>query len=108
MVVIVITVLMGLICVVLGYLVGKKQMVEILAGYDQNKVTDREGLARWVGANLVLMGILAFFTTVLMAVVPEGRVVLFMVYSLGAIPLLAVRIVLGNRNFLRNEEITIS
>ena len=76
-------------------------MVEILAGYDPDKVTDREGLARWVGANLILMGILAFVSAGLMALVPEGRGVLFMVYSLGALPLIVVRIVLGNRKFTK-------
>lgn len=96
MVLIAVIVFMGLTCFVLGYLVGKKQMVEILAGYDPAKVTDQGGLANWVGANLILMGILAFFSGGLMAVVPEGRGILFMVYALGAVPLLCVRIVLGN------------
>ncbi|UNC92097.1 DUF3784 domain-containing protein [Candidatus Contubernalis alkaliaceticus] len=100
MVLIAITAFMGLTCFVLGYLVGKKQMVEILAGYDPKKVKDQERLAKWVGANLILMGILAFVSVGLMAVVPEGRGVLFLVYALGAIPLLSMRIVLGNRRFI--------
>jgi hypothetical protein len=37
MVLIAITDFIGLTCFVLGYLVGKKQMVEILAGYDPTK-----------------------------------------------------------------------
>jgi hypothetical protein len=99
MVLIAVTVFMGLTCFVLGYLVEKKQMVEILAGYDPAKVTDQVGLANWVGANLILMGILAFVSAGLMAVLPEGRVILFLVYALGAVPLLCVRIVLGNRKY---------
>ena len=100
MVLIAVTAFMGLTCFVLGYLVGKKQMVEILAGYDPAKVTDRKGLANWVGTNLILMGILAFVSAGLMAVVSEGRGILFLVYALGAVPLLCVRIVLGNRKYM--------
>ena len=101
MVLIVITGFIGLTCFVLGYLVGKKQMVEILAGYDQAKVTDQVGLANWVGVNIILMGILAFVSAGLMAILPEGRVILFLVFFLGIVPLLCVRIVLGNRKYTK-------
>jgi len=30
--------------------------VEIIGGYDPNKVTDKEGLGRWVGSNLIFGG----------------------------------------------------
>ncbi len=36
-------------------------MVEMVAGYEPDKVKDKEGLGRWVGSNLILMGILVFF-----------------------------------------------
>jgi hypothetical protein len=100
MVLIAMTVLMGLVCLVLGYLVGQKQMVEILAGYNPDKVSDRKGLARWVGANLLLIGVLAFVTAGLMAVASDIRGILLLIYALGAVPLLCVRIVLGNRRFI--------
>lgn len=99
---IVITVLIGITCVAFGYLIGKKQMLEILAGHDPKKVTDKKGLARWVGTNLVLMGVLAFFSAALMAVFPQTRTVLLLVYALAAIPLLCVRIILGNRRYTRS------
>ncbi len=98
---IVITVFIGVTCIAFGYLIGKKQMLDMLAGYDPKKVTDKEGLATWVGANLVLMGILAFFSVGLMAVFPQARTTLLLVYALGAIPLLCVIIILGNRRYIR-------
>lgn len=101
MVTILITVFIGLTCIVFSYLIGKRQMVEILAGYNPEKVTDREGLGRWVGTNLILMGILAFVSAGLMAIIPEVRGTLFLVYVLGAVPLLYLRIVLGNRRFFK-------
>jgi|GEM_PF-4962059 len=100
MVLIAVTVFMGLICFVIGYLVANKQMVEILGGYDPAKVADQAGLAKWVGANLFLMGVLAFASAGLMTAVPEGRVILFLVYVLGLLPLLCGRIVLGNRKYM--------
>jgi len=34
--------------------------VELIGGYDPNKVTDKEGLGRWVGSNLIFGGL--YFT----------------------------------------------
>jgi len=31
--------------------------VELIAGYDPNKVTDKEGLAKWVGSNIIFLGL---------------------------------------------------
>lgn len=42
---------------ILGFVIWKFKVVEIIAGYDENKVTDKDGLARWVGIGLMLTSI---------------------------------------------------
>ncbi len=39
--------------------------VELIAGYDPGKVTDKEGLGRWVGSNLIFIGIYSLIFAIL-------------------------------------------
>lgn len=48
---------MGLIFIVMGYLVGVKKMVWLLAGYNQARVTDKNKLANLVGGTFALLGL---------------------------------------------------
>ena len=44
-------------CLVLwaGYIVRYRQKLELLVGYDAEATTDKPGLARWAGTNLMVM-----------------------------------------------------
>jgi len=44
-------------CFVWAYLIGVKQKVSLIAGYDASKVADQKGLCRWIAFWLVLAGI---------------------------------------------------
>ena len=50
---------------VLGYLVSRYQLVDIIAGYDRSKVEDKGGLANMVGWNLMLIGIVGILIVVI-------------------------------------------
>lgn len=43
----------------LGYLMKVHKMVDFLAGYDPNKVKDKEGLANWVGSNFIYIAVIS-------------------------------------------------
>ncbi|MEJ6951491.1 DUF3784 domain-containing protein [Natronospora cellulosivora (SeqCode)] len=43
---------------ILGFLIWKFEIVDIIAGYDESKTKDKSGLAKWVGRNLLIMGAL--------------------------------------------------
>ncbi|MCK5476296.1 MAG: DUF3784 domain-containing protein [Candidatus Aenigmarchaeota archaeon] len=53
-----IMIFVGLHLLAIGYLIRFYKMVEIIAGYGPDKVRDKEGLAKWVGSNLFLMGLM--------------------------------------------------
>ncbi len=42
---------------ILGIIIWKFKVVEIIAGYDEKKVKDKDGMARWVGINLMILSI---------------------------------------------------
>ncbi len=54
----VIFILIGVALAVLGAFIHRYKPVHIIAGYDPQKTTDPEGLAKWVGTNLILMGLI--------------------------------------------------
>ena len=49
--------LVGLIGIRMGYLIKYKNKPGLIAGYDPNRVKDRQGLCDFMGANLMLTGL---------------------------------------------------
>lgn len=97
----VVTILEGLLFLLLGYFIRYKQMVEIIAGYDPKKVVDREGLAKWVGSNLILLGITAFFAFGAEFALSSAGVKIFMGYHLLIVLGICVRTALGCKKYER-------
>ncbi len=48
----------GTFFILLGLAFWRLQPVNILAGYDEKKVIDKKGLAKWISGNLLLTGLL--------------------------------------------------
>jgi hypothetical protein len=45
----------GTFLLLMGVLIWKLNLVELIAGYDPNKTSDPQGLAKWVGLNIFVM-----------------------------------------------------
>ena len=48
--------IIGLLCLVFGYLIGVKKKLTLIAGYNPDKVRDKEGLARFMGIITAIVG----------------------------------------------------
>lgn len=64
-------IIVGIFLMLIGLVVWKLKAVEIIAGYDSQKVINKDGLAKWVGGNLVLMGTLVILLGVIRMIVPN-------------------------------------
>ncbi len=93
-----VTILIGLLFLLIGYLVRSKQMVEIIAGYDPNKVKDEKGLAKWVGSNLLLMGLLGLLIGGLGFIFPQINTILVIGFGV-VIVILAIRTAFGCKKY---------
>lgn len=91
----IIFIIIGSSLLLLGLLIFKFKMVEILADYDEKKVTDKNGLARWTGSNLILMGVVVIISS-LVCEKADLNVVFFYI---PIVILITVRIVIGNRKY---------
>ncbi len=56
--------IVGILLFVLGIVIRKYNVTGIIAGYNEEKTKDKQGLTKWVGTNLIIMGILATLISV--------------------------------------------
>lgn len=61
----------GLFLILIGLIIYKLKIIEIIFGYYSEKINNREGLARWVGRNLMLMGMLVIFLEAVEIIFPK-------------------------------------
>ena len=90
-------IVLGVIIIVSGVLMRKYQWVNLLAGYDPKKVADKPGLANWVGANLIFMGLLIIVAGFLKMAVHLS------VFVLALILAVSIRTVLGAGRYEKGE-----
>lgn len=58
-------------------MIWKKKLLELLAGYDENKVTDKNGLAKYAGSHLILMGFLILITSIIGAMLEKSTSLIY-------------------------------
>ena len=92
-------IIIGVFLILIGLMVWKLKVVGIIARYDSEKVIDKDGLARWVGRNLVLMGILVILLGVIGMIVlnvePYFIIPIYMIIVLG----ISIVTVIGTRRY---------
>ncbi len=57
--------IIGVLVLGLGGAIWKFNFVEIIAGYEEKRIIDKQGLTKWVGTNLIFMGIVLVFISIL-------------------------------------------
>ena len=93
----IVLVIMGIAVVASGILMRKYQLLRVLGGYDPRKVADKQGLANWLGANLILMGLLIIVAGILKMAL---HLYFFIVVFILAV---SIRTVLGAGRYERGE-----
>lgn len=84
---------------VLGVLIKYCGHVHLIAGYDSESVTDTEGLAEFVGTNILyIAGISAAVAVAEYTKPVEGYELIWPLYVLGVV-LITIRIIRGARTF---------
>lgn len=85
--------------IVLGVLIKYFGMVSLIAGYDPDIVTDKEGLAAFIGTNTLYVAVLTGFVAIFEYTQPfDGYRLIWGVFLVGVI-LLAVRMIRGARRY---------
>jgi hypothetical protein len=82
-----------------GYLIGFRKQLSLIAGLDVSKVRDSDGLARWAGRGLLIIGVLDLLislTLLATSMNPTPLIAAYLVMSLGG----AAILVIGTRRYL--------
>lgn len=92
--------LFSLLTLLVGFLIGHYQMVEIIDGYDPQTVADKAGLAKWVGSNLLMLGFAGILIDVVAIFTPGVRKISILAFVVILIAI-AGRISMGNEQFVK-------
>ena len=84
--------------------IGK--MVELLAGYKEEDVEDKDGLAYWSGNMLLVMGVLSFGTLVFEHLITDRKiaVVISVLYLLFVLLFGALIAIVGSEKFKKKKK----
>jgi len=86
----------------LGILIKYVGMVQLIAGYDPDRVTDEEGLAEFIGTNALYVAALLLLVAVVEATAPNRADPVWVVFVVG-VGLLTIRMIRGARRYESDE-----
>ena len=84
---------------VIAYLIGIKKRVGLISGLNPDRVTDKDGLARWAGLMLFLMGVV----TILMGLgiyLFMGKTLTIALVGVALISALSIALVVGIQRYV--------
>ena len=96
----VLTIIIGFIVFFIGYLIKYQKMSEIISGLNPLKIKDKEGLGRWVGGNIILIGISGLFFGSVGLVVDLNYASLLIYVYLVCLFLITLRMSQGSKRYL--------
>lgn len=76
-----ISIVMGLFLILLGIFLYKGTLVDIVAGFDE-EVEDREKTGKWVGSNLIIIGMIISIISILNIIFPEVHIVYILIIQM--------------------------
>jgi hypothetical protein len=85
----------------LGYLIRFRGRVDLIAGFKEGRIQDTAGLAGFIGSSLLLLGILAAITFVLVLLFPDDEVLIFLTYAAVIFPLISIFSAYKSRQYLK-------
>ena len=84
---------------VIAYLIGVKKRLGLISGLNPNRVTDKDGLAHWVGLMLFLMGVV----TILMGLGVNlfmGKILTIVLVGVALITALSIALIVGIQKYV--------
>lgn len=93
----------GIFLILTGLIIWRLKIARIIAGYDPERVTDSDGMARWVGQNLILMGILIFLLALIEIMFPKIKNGFIISAYLIIVAGLSIVILSGTRKYKKKD-----
>jgi hypothetical protein len=82
-----------------GHQIGFRQRSSLVPGGVPDRIKDPQAYLRWIGANLMVTGVLGLVDGLLQALVPATHTTMFLSYGAVILPIMGIRIVLGKKRY---------
>ena len=86
----------------LGYLIRFRGRVDLITGYGERRERDPAVLSRLIGNSLLLLGILAAASFLLVLALPEYEVLIFLIFTVVAVPVISIATAIVSRRSLKS------
>lgn len=90
----------AMVMLLLGYQIKYKKKANLISGFNEDLVTDVDGLCNWVGRLMLINAAIALSTGILMAYFP-AKMNLVLIYFVSGIVITSIFAVVGKRKFKR-------
>lgn len=87
--------LSGLMFIFIGYLIWGRKHLSLIAGYDEKKIKDKNGLAKFEGFNSILMGVLIILISVYGILLEKNTIIPYVL----VVVFMCIRIAVGYKKF---------
>lgn len=94
----------GMFLILIGLIIWRLKIAWIIAGYDPERVADNDGMSRWVGINLILMGTLIIFLEISEIIFPSIGIGFIIPAYLIIVAGLSIVILIGTGKYKRKDK----
>lgn len=89
----------GLFLILIGLIIWKLKIAWIIAIYNSEKLIDKSGLARWVGRNFILMGMLIILLEIIEIIFPNINTNFIILSYLAIVVVISIVIKAGTHKY---------
>ncbi len=82
-----------------GHQIGFRQRPSPVPGGAPVRIKDQQAYFQWIGANLMVSGVLGLVDGLLQTLFPATHTTMFLAYGAVILPIMGIRIVLGKRRY---------
>lgn len=94
--------LVSILLVVAGYFVRVRKMGHLVAGFNPDKIHDKQGYLKWAGSNIIVIGLVSLLAGILILLLPELALYLIAGYAI-TVGCLALVLVIGERRYMKKD-----
>lgn len=97
--------LIGIMLIILGIIIYKYNLLNLLAGYDDSKIKDKDKYANFIGKNLINTGILIIFLSIISLLFPLFIQIVFLIISISILLIFLILIInIKGKDFIKKNK----
>ncbi|QVK16750.1 DUF3784 domain-containing protein [Mycoplasmatota bacterium] len=92
-------IVIGSFLVIVGGLIWRYKILEIVPGYIEETIKDKKGLAKWIGINYIIMGLLIVINSIICLMIKQKDEIVSVIVFTGILCFFIIIISLGGNRY---------